>query len=406
MNNRLTEQLPPLYSANELGSVMTNIPVLPTNLSTEAERLLALNKLYDFFIPNQFIQELYQKMYLGIFRSLSVKDTRVSTLQRNENYRKILQTNARGIIGGSDSLLITGVAGIGKSTAVAETMKLTTNNTIIEQAEPFALVIPALLVQTPFDCSIKALLLQILRKVDELLHTNYYPRTIPTADVLLATTCQVCLNHIGTLIIDEIQNVISHKAGNLLIQCLTELINSSAISIIMVGTTECEQFFESNQFLARRAIELKYNTMAYNDFFKLFCKLLWEYQPLLHPSEIHEADFEWLYEHTAGITSNIISLIHDAQELAIITKEESLNRKLLNQVYVNRMNNLHKFIAPQLYVPSKTSHIPKIITTPKQIDVSTTQHLISDTIKMAKNNSIDYVDCLKSIISVTEVLIK
>ena len=70
------------------------------------------------------------------------------------------------------------------------------------------------------------------------------------------------------------------------------------------------------------------------------------------------------------------------------------------------MNNLHKFIAPQLYVPSKTSHISKIITPPKQIDVSTTQHLISDTIKMAKNNNIDYVDCLKSIISVTEIVIK
>lgn len=404
MNNNLTNQMPPLIPLCDMDESMTIIPQLNTEaINLDAERILLLDNLYDFFLPNETSKEIYQKIYLGIHRSLNKKDTIQATIQRNENFKKIIQVESKGIIGGADSLLISGASGMGKSTAISVAIKHATNNTIIECNMPYQLVIPALIVQTPFDCSVKNMLLQILRKVDEILHTNYYPRTIPTTEVLLGTTQQVCCNHLGILVLDEIQNVMSNRAGISLVQCITELINSSGISIIMAGTTKCESFFSSTQYLARRALTIKYEPMIYDNYFKNLCESLWNYQPLKRPSEIKESDFEWLYEHSAGITANIITLIHDAQEIAILTGEESLSRKLLNQVYSNRMSNLHKYITPQVISNAKTPVQSKKTKIPDKICDINPDSIVSDCVLKAKQENLDVISILKGHISITEV---
>ena len=49
-----------------------------------------------------------------------------------------------------------------------------------------------------------------------------------------ALAAKVALNHIGLLVVDEIQHVVNHKNGKTLVDCLTQLINNSGISIAMV----------------------------------------------------------------------------------------------------------------------------------------------------------------------------
>ena len=83
-----------------------------------------------------------------------------------------------------------------------------------------------MIVQTPFDSSVKGLLLEILRVVDEKLGSKYYSnalRTKSTIDMLIGAVSQVALNHIGLLVVDEIQHVVNHKHGKTLIGCLTQL---------------------------------------------------------------------------------------------------------------------------------------------------------------------------------------
>lgn len=66
--------------------------------------------------------------------------------------------------------------------------------------------------------------------------TTYYKtalRARATTDMLIGSVSQVCLNHIGLLVVDEIQNVVNSKNGKQLIGSLTQLINSSGISIGM-----------------------------------------------------------------------------------------------------------------------------------------------------------------------------
>jgi len=47
-----------------------------------------------------------------------------------------------------------------------------------------------------------------------------------TTDMLIGSVSQVALNHIGLLIVDEIQNVVNSKNGKSLVGALTQLINN------------------------------------------------------------------------------------------------------------------------------------------------------------------------------------
>ena len=135
--------------------------------------------------------------------------------------------------------------------------------------------------------------------------------------MLIGSVSQVALNHIGLLVVDEIQNVCNSKHGKSLVGMLTQLINNSGISICMVGTPESAVFFEQAMQLARRSLGLRYDVMEYGDNFKMFCEVLYSYQYVKQRTEITDAVTAWLYEHTSGNISVVVSLIHDAQEIAI-----------------------------------------------------------------------------------------
>lgn len=398
--------MPPLLNSSDLYDKLLFIPKLNMSKSqSETERLMALDKIYDFYIPNSMTAEIYTKIYFAIYRSLKKKATIQATKQRNLNFNAIQLNSSSGIIGGCDAFTIIGPAGIGKTASIFHSVSLVTNNKLYEIDNPFIKVIPCLVIQTPFDCSIKSLLLEIIRQIDNTLHTNYYPKLIPTTDVLIGTVSQLCLNHVALLILDEIQNVIHHRAGTSLVHCITQIINSSGISICFSGTPECELFFSSTDYLARRTVGLFYGAMSYDSHFKDCCKYLWNYQPLINRTGITESDYEWLYLHSAGIIANIITLIHDAQELAIISGTEKLDKKMLNQVYCNRMINMHSHIEiQQATMPSSSTYNSKAAIKTSNTKISN-DNVISLCVSKSKDTHSDIIDLLRKYISVTEVSI-
>lgn len=410
-----TTKLPEMKSGNELISALSIIPEYDETIcqQNQAVRLMALSDLYQIYIPSQMSLEIYSKLYLALLRSMQKKGTQMAIKQRYENYKAIQQQSYSGILGGSDSFTIIGTSGIGKSSAISRAISLITENRIIETDKPYTKIIPCLIVQCPFDSSVKGLLLEILRKVDEELGTDHYIHAIKsrasTTDMLIGAVSSIALNNIGMLVVDEIQNVVNSKNGKSLIGALTQLINNSGISICMVGTPESTVFFEQAMQLARRSVGLQYTTMNYDDYFQSFCKIIFKYQFLKNLTEITAAITEWLYEHSAGVISVVVSLIHDAQEIAILTGKEVLNLDTLNEAYQQRLSLLHGYIQPSVIQNKPTTRKKKTAASVKknqtQSKLKQEGYSITEIAERAKVENLDVVELLKEVYTVVEVAI-
>ena len=406
--------LPSMKSGDDLFSALEVLPEYEESIRSAdvPVRLMALSDLYRIYVPSQMSLEIYSKMYLALLRSLQKKGTKLAVQQKNQNYKAIIQQEYSGIMGGSDSFTIIGASGIGKSSAISRAITLITENRVIEVENPYTKIIPCICVQCPFDSSVKGMLLEILRKVDEMIESKYYENALrarTTTDMLIGNVSQVALNHIGLLVVDEIQNVCNSKNGKSLVGMLTQLINNSGISICMVGTPESAVFFEQAVQLARRSLGLRYDVMEYGTDFRKFCEIVFSYQYVKQKTEITDGIVEWLYEHSSGNISVVVSLIHDAQEIAILNGKEVLNLELLNEAYQKRLSMLHGFI--QIEQKKQTSKAKKKVSV-TVTDVRTSgeekhrgDFTIAGLVDDAKTENGDIVQLLKVYMPVVEVAV-
>lgn len=201
----LIRQMPEMLSGQELYEKLADIPAYNEEIrgKSQTQRLIELSMLYEIYFPSEMSIEIYSKLYLALLRSLQKKGTNTAVQQSYQNHNAIMRRENRGIIGGSDSFSIVGCSGIGKSSAINRAISIITQDKMIELHNPSTRIIPALIVQCPWDASVKSLLLEILRKSDELLETNYYGNALKaraTTDVLIGIVSQVALQHIGLVL--------------------------------------------------------------------------------------------------------------------------------------------------------------------------------------------------------------
>ena len=403
----LLNQLSPMKTGTELLSEMTVLPPYDPKirLQSATTRLMALSDLYNIYVPSSMSVEIYSKLYLALLRSLHKKEGISAQIQRNENHKRLCQRESNSVIGGSDSFTIIGMSGIGKSTAINRAIELITEKGILENSH--TKIIPCVVAQCPHDSSVKGLLLEILRKVDTFLDSDYYPKALKnrvTTDMLVGNVAQISLNHIGLLVVDEIQNIVNNKNGKALVAMLTQLINSSGISICMVGTPECAQFFEQAMQLARRALGLYYSAVEYDQFFYDFCATLFQYQYVKNKTEFSDGIIQWLYDHSGGIISVVVSLIHDAQEIAILNGTETLNLDTLNEAYQKRLSMLHAYISPPKPAQKKKKaelSLPSVNAEEKPL----LNEKISDLVTTAKEQNCDIISFLQKKIKIEVITI-
>lgn len=406
--------MPQMLSGQELMEQMAEYPVYPADIRERgsAERLVALTDIYDLYIPSQMSVEIYHKLYMGILRSLQKKESVQAVCQQYENRKGIRGKRCQGIIGGADSFTILGQSGIGKSSAVFRAIGLITEKEVLEMERPYCRIAPCIVVQCPFDSSVKGLLLEILRRVDEVLDSHYYTQAVrarATTDMLIGSVSQVALNHIGLLVVDEIQNVANSRNGKSLVGMLTQLINNSGISICMVGTPESIPFFEQALQLARRSLGLQYGTMEFGKGFCEVCRRIFTYQYTKEGMELTETVLEWLYEHCGGNLSILVSIFHDAQETAILDGRDILDMKALETAYKTRMAMLHEYLGPcgdkkkACPVKRKRPVIPGKAA--GKGPAGTKGATLAELVKRTKAEGLDIVDVLKEHLPVEEVAV-
>lgn len=399
--------IPKMLTGDELKQALTHLPSYDEDIrkASQAERLVALNALYDIYYPSFMASEIYSKLYLAFVRALQKKQSIAATRQAYENKKATRSQIYQSIIGGSDSFSIIGVSGIGKSSAISRSISLISNDCILEMGN--TTVIPFLTIQTPCDSSLKGLLLEILRSVDAVLDTRHYADAIrarATLDMLIGSVSQVCLNHICVLIIDEAQNVITSKNGKNLVNALVQLINNSSISLCFVGTPECNTFFESAFQIARRSIGLYYSSLSYDEYFRTLCEIVFRYQYTQQLTAITEEIISWLYLHSGGITALVISLIQSAQELAILDGTERLCIGTLNEAFKRRLNTMRSFIEINSHTVSTQARKTNSAHLTASNDVVSLEDItLTNLVSSARNSGLDIVTFLKQHITIEEI---
>ncbi len=353
--NALIGALPRMLSGDELMRALKVMPEYDPGVCDrdEAMRLMKLSDLYDIYLPSAMSVEVYSKLYLALIRSLQKKGSRLAVSQYAEKLQGGETEGLQRHPGRLRQLHDHRHLRHRQEQRYLQGIRLISENRIIELEQPRTKIVPCVVVQCPFDSSVKGLLLEILRQVDEELDTRYYDNAVrarATTDMLIGSVSQVALNHIGLLVVDEIQHVVNSKNGKALVGSLTQLINCSGISICMVGTPDSCQFFEQAMQLARRSLGLHYSELPYDRNFREFCGTLFGYQYVCNRMDITEAIIEWLYEHSAGVISIVVSLIHDAQEIAILNGRETLDIVALSEAY-QRMQMIHRCIDMKVYQP-------------------------------------------------------
>ena len=362
MENLMTK-MPKMLMGQDLAKSMPLLPTYnPAICKADAgARLMALDAMTDIYVPSQMSYEIYSKIYMAMLHSLKKKQTKDAIQQGNQNHMRLQGLGYNSVLGGADSFSIIEPSGIGKSTAIAKSIALSGGNQIITIENPYVQIIPSINVQCPHDCSVKGLLLAILFKVDILIGTRYEHLAVKgraSIDNLIGTVSQVALNNILLIAIDECQNICRNKGGVNLVASMTQLINSSGVSICLVGLPETELFLGKEMQLARRSVGLSYSALPYDEYFIQFCETLFSYQYVAHPSKLTPELIELLYECTGGIIAIVVSIIMEAQQIAILTGKEELNKETILMAYNERLKNVKDFVK---IIPKKRSQTSSVI---------------------------------------------
>ncbi|MCM1223336.1 MAG: TniB family NTP-binding protein [Lachnospiraceae bacterium] len=397
----LVVQMPKMLMGKELEEAMMSLPPYNPQIcnADAATRIMELGEIAYLYIPSSMSYEIYSKIYLAMLHSLKKKQTVDAVRQGNQNHRRVQGLTYNSVLGGADSFSIIGPSGIGKSTALMRSIALSGGEQIITTKDPYARIIPCINVQCPHDCSVKGLLLEILSQVDMSIGTQYRQAATKyraSIDNIIGMVSQVALNNILLIVIDECQNICRNKGGVNLIASMTQLINSSGVSICMVGLPETESFFSQEMQLARRSVGLSYSALPYNDYFIRFCETLFTYQYVAHPSRLTPELIELLYECTGGIIAIVVSIIMEAQQIAILTGKEELSKETILMAYQKRLKNVQDFVQVNIRKRNQTA-VLKSTETPIMADEFSGIELdaaISQIVDDARNNDLDIVEQL------------
>ena len=380
----------PLYEGKELENKLLILPELDSKSLCKSERLFKLLELYKIFIPNKKIEIIYNNLYLSLVASLERKGTLDEVRLLNNIYKSNSLNKRYGVAGGLDSFKIIGRSGTGKTTALYRCAELICPNNLIQFDNSDREIIPFLILECPSDGSFKGLLFSIMLKIDNILGTNYFRKQNPrflTTDFLMNSVSSVLINHVGVLVIDEIERVANDsRKGETLINYLTQLVNQTNVSVVFVGDKSSDKYFTNKEYMSRRTLGIELTKLEYNEDFYDFCSYLFRYQFTNKKVELDSKLLRCLYGLTNGLPSLTVILFIETQKKAILSNIDSISEELFYEVFDEVFSNMKSYIKRESIVSK-----PKPVVN-NQISIKTQNHCRSSIFLRAKEESNGDID--------------
>ena len=335
--NPLLEALPTPIDTTVIKSMYFKAMDISTLKATSTEEIInQILKLRDFRMPLPFMAKMEMQFSLSLQISCKKRleyllRTPVEIIMNNQELSQgiVSKTVTGGDTGIGLSLL--GVGGCGKTEAI--TTMLTRYPQIIkhniEGVGKFVQIV-YITVVTPANANLNDLYTAIAEAIDEALGnaTPVYGKTILSKRSVGSKARYIAklirIFNICSLILDEVQNLDNRRNKEDSYNSLMEIINTTKVSLVLVGTEEAYSILCKKQYLARRTGDI-IDASKYCYDYEKFCIRMKELMKFnwIDPENIILSNsdiFKALYEETSGTIDRMVSLWIDVQ-LAYITSK-------------------------------------------------------------------------------------
>lgn len=339
--NPYLDAMPDMLSPEQFAQAVASYPPIPYDMArmSPEERRGLLPSLASIYVPMPYQYAIYDTLYRAIATTYRTADVVESTRAINAYYCGRDTNYATQ----ADSGSILGVPGCGKTATVHRC--LSTMPQVIEhmeyQGQPcYCKQVLWLHVECPSDCSIKTLGYNIMAALDKTIGSQYLPaaqwlRSASASAIATQTKILLANNHVGLLVIDEIQNAVltarkNHQERPLL-RYLVELTNETMTSIYFVGTPVAEELFVSQEHLKRRTRGIRLAPFRPDGAYLEFVRKIWSYQYTAQAAPLTTSIGNKLYDCSGGIPAYVIKIFAEAQAQALLTGRSCIDEQTIKR---------------------------------------------------------------------------
>jgi hypothetical protein len=351
--NCLIEAQPPIRSSIDVISAFAQYPDFD---KTQREwpkhiRMHCIYQLQNFLQPLPFHLDMETRFSVMIRQGYVSRNPSLSIFQRqfstgiNDVLENDIDEDGYNIIGNrhtANGFCIIGPSGIGKTTSVEKTLLSYPQVIFHKSIKGMGMLkqLNWLKLECPSDGSLKSLCIDFFHTVDAILGENYtsiHVKGKSTAETLPVSIAQIASLHcLGTLVIDEIQNLNLSKTGGeeRTLKFFTKLVNVLGIPVVLIGTGGATYLFESVFAQARRATgmgDMVLDRLPKGKDWDVVLSSIWGYQWTKHYVEKTEALSNVLYEESQGILDIAVKLFMHAQWKAISQKTERISVEMVKK---------------------------------------------------------------------------
>ncbi|MBB5335735.1 ATP-binding protein [Pectinatus brassicae] len=355
--NPLIEALPPiLETEEEVIDAFYHFPII----SEEEKRLSPRIKSHILWRVKSFLQPLPAHIRLESIISTLIRHSyqsrnpldaqykhKMQILNQMKNLKECtteeLETNYQVGNTTAECVMINGVSGAGKTTAINRTLHLYPQ--VIKhfsyKGQPLTRTqIVWLKIDCPYDGNFATLCRSIFAEIDRLTNERWLEKygylTRSTSTMLMHMTTLLINYNVGVLVIDEIQHLskLKKEAADML-DFLVTLTNMFSVPLIFIGTSKSRSLFQHNFRLARRVqsggyIEmgpLKQNSAEWDT----LLESLWEFNVLDEDTELTQTIKDFFYDQCQGVISLAVMLFMCAQSRALLHNVNKMTPAIIKE---------------------------------------------------------------------------
>jgi hypothetical protein len=348
-NNPFLAHLPRLLERTELVQSITQMPNLDRNGSLE-DKLLECERIISEFmvgLPRHYyvVERVLLKMKASYIirtpETLISKLNEIEGLESDEAFR-ILDSHIKTVPSIYVTYLI-GLAGTGKTSIINFIVKMFPR--IIPHKTLGIYQVPIIKIDTPHRSSRKDLCINILEELDNILGSDYVKkiRRENENEIIKFVKRKLILHFVGTIVIDEIQDLKSTTKGpsEITFAFLKRLTNQLGVPLFFVGSLAAREVLFSEFQLATRSQGFKWDRFdSQSDHWNKFITRLFSIRVIDNVQELTSELKAAYYILTQGIPRLLTTLHCEAQKLCLLENRDMIEIKDLLIVSKNLFSGI------------------------------------------------------------------